>query len=429
MQKVRGWLSGLSVNEWTETLYNSWIYSFYPLIAVPSEEYPFFMQSNAWLDKQLNTSLGSWAELKHDTILYAKQVYAEMGGGPPPPKPIPPRGYVEPVPLFYARLAAITAMTYDGLDRRGLLNDADRDSLKRLEQLALELKLISEKELRAEPLTEEEYERIRYYGGELEHFVIAAADSDAQDPFAEKYMDEEPRAAVIADVATDPSPSDQPGPVVLEVGVGNINDLYVMVPIVNQDGTILWEIAKGGVFSYYEFPWPADDRLTDEKWRSLIDAGNAPALPDWTASFTVSERENQELQTAITQFHESITAAFWYSYYESLQIDPSLTTIPAEIEAQIQAQQYRFHQLINFRVLSFDVQSDQRAVVTVVETWKDKLFAGDVYSHDDLMLPIAERGPYTIQVTYQVEFGFQGNNYWTVTRFNLDTPVPDWIYR
>ena len=47
------------------------------------------MQSDAWLDKQLNTSLGSWTELKHDTILYAKQAYAEMGAGghfPPLPK-------------------------------------------------------------------------------------------------------------------------------------------------------------------------------------------------------------------------------------------------------------------------------------------------------------------------------------------------------
>jgi hypothetical protein len=82
MEKVRKWLSSLSVDEWTETLYNGWLYSFYPLLDVPGQGYPVFMQSQAWQDKQLNTVLGSWAELKHDTILYAKQVYAEMGGGP-----------------------------------------------------------------------------------------------------------------------------------------------------------------------------------------------------------------------------------------------------------------------------------------------------------------------------------------------------------
>jgi hypothetical protein len=45
--------------------------------------------------------LGSWAELKHDTILYAKQVYAELGGGGTArPSPKLAQGYVEPVPAF-----------------------------------------------------------------------------------------------------------------------------------------------------------------------------------------------------------------------------------------------------------------------------------------------------------------------------------------
>ncbi len=116
MEKVKTWLNGLTVPDWTETLNNTWLYSFFPLLDPPGDGYPEFMRSQAWLDKQLNATLGSWAELKHDTILYAKQVYAEMGGGPPPPPPLPPRGYVEPVPKFYNRLAALTAMTRTGLE-------------------------------------------------------------------------------------------------------------------------------------------------------------------------------------------------------------------------------------------------------------------------------------------------------------------------
>ncbi len=125
MDKVQSWVSGLSVADWTETLYNSWLYSFQPLLEAPGDGYPAFMQSTAWVDKQLNTVLGSWTELKHDTILYAKQVYAEMGAGPMPPEPVPPKGYVEPVPAFYARLAALTAMTRTGLGDRGLLATDD----------------------------------------------------------------------------------------------------------------------------------------------------------------------------------------------------------------------------------------------------------------------------------------------------------------
>ena len=61
MQKMRDWTGSLSVDEWTETLYNGWLYTLQPLLAVPGEGYPQFMQSDAWLDKQLSTSLGSWA--------------------------------------------------------------------------------------------------------------------------------------------------------------------------------------------------------------------------------------------------------------------------------------------------------------------------------------------------------------------------------
>ena len=32
MQNVRGWLVGFTEQEWTETLYNTWLYSFYPLL-------------------------------------------------------------------------------------------------------------------------------------------------------------------------------------------------------------------------------------------------------------------------------------------------------------------------------------------------------------------------------------------------------------
>ena len=132
MDKVRTTMGEYTTTQWTETLYNSWLHSLKPLIDVPgspfdesgASRYPQFMQGPAWLDKSLNTTLGSWAELKHDTLLYAKQVMAEMGGGGPkgpPPDPIEPKGYVEPNPYFFARLAALTGMTREGLRNRDLL--------------------------------------------------------------------------------------------------------------------------------------------------------------------------------------------------------------------------------------------------------------------------------------------------------------------
>ena len=43
--------------------------------------YPRYMQGKLFPVKQLQTFLGSYAELKHDTLLYVKQNFAEAGDG------------------------------------------------------------------------------------------------------------------------------------------------------------------------------------------------------------------------------------------------------------------------------------------------------------------------------------------------------------
>jgi len=429
MGKMRDWLSGLSQEEWTETLYNSWLYGFQPLLEVPGDGYPAFMTSLAWVDKQLNTVMGSFAELKHDTILYAKQAYAELGGAPPPPEPVPPRGYVEPVPEFFARLTALTDMTRKGLGKRGLLAEQDEASLLRLSELAQSLQAMAEKELRGEPLTEEEYETIRFYGGELEHLTMAAADTpEGQEGVGGAVMPEEqPQAAVVADVATDPDPQgDGTGtPIVLEMAVGRINHLHAVVPLIDEDGSITLQVARGGVFSYYEFEWPADDRLTDEGWREMLERGEAPPRPGWTSSFFTEEGEHAELRRGISRFQESLVEAFWY--LEPSQVaagDELAAELGAEVEALRAEGQYQGRQLIGVDYRSFDRQSETLGVVTVRERWKDTLhaFEGDWPTYGEPA--VAERGPYTVDITYTVE-GTELSG-WRVTRVVFDEGQPAW---
>jgi hypothetical protein len=269
MNKLRGEIAALETDSWTQNLYWAWLYSFHPLIEVKGNGYPAFMRNQAWTRKDLHTALGSWTELKHDTILYAKQAYAELGGGP---MELELPGYVEPNPEAFARLAALTKMTIDGLEARELLSGVDRDNLERLERLLILLKDIAEKELQGTPLNEEEQDVIHFYGGLLEGLTLAAADQDEGEGGRSFLEDEE--AAVIADVATDPLGT------VLEEGVGRIFEIYV---VVGMEGRLY--MTKGGVFSYYEFPWPMSDRLTDEAWREMLDAGQAPDRPHWTESF------------------------------------------------------------------------------------------------------------------------------------------------
>jgi hypothetical protein len=270
MEKVRGEIAALEMDSWTQNLYWSWLHSLRPVIEVKDERYPAFMRTRAWLHKDLHTVLGSWTELKHDTILYAKQAYAELTAMPPQ---APVRGYVEPNPEAYARLAALTRMTLDGLSQRDLLTPDDKDSLEYLEELLLSLKAMAEKELQGESLTEDEYYLLDSYGDILEGLTIAAADK----PEPGGSLDEED-AAVVADVATDPNSG-----TVLEEAVGKVFAIYVVVEV---EGELA--VTQGGVFSYYEFAWPMSDRLTDESWREMLESGQAPPRPAWTASF-VSE--------------------------------------------------------------------------------------------------------------------------------------------
>jgi hypothetical protein len=272
MGKVRTELDALQSDTWTENVYWSWLYALQPIIEVKDGRFPEFMRTQAWTRKDLNTALGSYTELKHDTILYAKQVMAEMGGAGPEEIP---HGYVEPNPEAFARLQALAEMTRDGLEARGLLSDRMRGNLANLIDLLRFLKTSAEKELNREALSEDDYMRIRFVGGELEALTLAAADcEDEEGPACRNLQDQ--KAALVADIATGPGLT---GLVVLEEAIGRPTSIYVVLP----DQPL--RLSEGAVFTYYEFVLPAAERMTDETWQAKVDAGDTPPLPDWTQAF------------------------------------------------------------------------------------------------------------------------------------------------
>ena len=83
-----------------------------------------FMQSEEWAKKDLECFAGSFTELKHDTVLYSKQVIAEMGGDYWEESDA--RGYVQPEPLIYERFMHLASQTAKGLESLGML-DADAE--------------------------------------------------------------------------------------------------------------------------------------------------------------------------------------------------------------------------------------------------------------------------------------------------------------
>ena len=249
--------------DWNRNLYWAWLYALKPLLKEFGEGYPTFMQTQAWQDRELQAALASWTELRHDTILYAKQSYTPtLTSAPPEPKPVV--GYVEPVPEFYARMLALTTMTKEGLANLNALNETERSRLESLESILSRLIDISRDELENKELNEADYQFIRGFGQELDS-IVAGVEAEGKE------------TTLVADVHTDTnSPME-----VLEEGVGYVDLILVAYKV--PDGRII--IGAGPALSYYEFKHPISDRLTDEKWREMLEQGNEPERPAWVESF------------------------------------------------------------------------------------------------------------------------------------------------
>jgi len=264
IEEMRAEFFALNPAEWAQNLYWNWLYCLMPLLYEKGAGFPLFMQTLAWADKELLTALAFWAELRHDTILYAKQSVTPCGIVPGPP-----RSYVEPNPELYARLASLARFTRDGLGARGLLLNDFEHKLDVFEDLLLFLTDISIKELENTPLTDTDYNNIFCFGAVMQDLVSITKDPNY--PFNRDVDD----MAVVADVHTD-SNSDR----CLEEGVGYPLEIYV---IVNEGGDI--RLTRGAIFSYYEFTQPIEDRLTDEKWREMLISEAPPKMPEWVSGF------------------------------------------------------------------------------------------------------------------------------------------------
>lgn len=263
---------------WQSNLYWGWLWSLKSIIKPAPVGYPSFMRSEAWVDKSLYTALGSWTELRHDTILYTEQAIAECYE-PEAEEPPQCKGYVEPNLEFWIKLKWLNEYTMEGLEQRILLSPELKARFTKMGNLIEFCRRISVKELTNQKLTGEEYDRISGYGGELESLTAS---------FADKAVTSEVDGdmAVVADVFTNRGPG---GDECLEEGTGRAAVIYVVVPI---EGRLY--LTRGALYTHYEFSWPASDRLTDEKWQKILRDGREPRLADWTMSFLARAQHRTE---------------------------------------------------------------------------------------------------------------------------------------
>jgi hypothetical protein len=275
MEKMSGLVATRTMDQWAGTVYDGWLYALQPMWSLRGEVYPDFMQSEAWAAKAHNTGFGSYVELKHDTLLYAKQAFAE---GETPLPPAEPRHWVEPEPPVFARLAAVAELMRTGLDQRELLAPEVGDLLDRLIAMYETFERLARGELAGAPISEDDNLWLETVAARFELIWLLAGEdvreSGAQTGgFAQSPND---MAALIADIMSNPTGA-------LEVGTGFIDRIYVLVP--NDEG--VFQVARGGVYSYYEFWVPRGERLTDEEWRETLASGTQPDRPGWASAFLV----------------------------------------------------------------------------------------------------------------------------------------------
>ncbi len=256
--------------------------------------YPYFMNSQQWDKKNLNAMLASWAELKHDAILYAKQpMGAECGGGGLP-EPVT-KGYVEPNVNFWKKAIELLDKTDNVLVKHDLQTEKSAQLSGRLREELLFLLGVSEKELSGTTLSDEEYDQISCIGATFENISLEILSSEGNELY--RWYDvqgADKKIAVVADVYT-ANADNNPEKGVLYEAVGPAYEIYVVVEI---EGYLY--LTRGAVFSYREFKRPMDEqRMTDEEWQEKLEEYPSTGIPAWMREIIVPLKKAPEANETI----------------------------------------------------------------------------------------------------------------------------------
>ena len=286
LASLRYLIDGYEPAYWDSSLYTGWLKAIRSL-APPKDRssFPPFMQTAAWWQKGMNTQLASWAQLRHDNLLYAKQSYS---GGPTCSYP---ESYVEPVPAFYA---AMRALAHQGAGRfaTGLLAaKLPRVSsfFTRMVTTMDTLEAVAVKELAGTSRSDAEQSFLH----RMIYQTILGCAPAADGWYARLYYGGEEALSttdmVVADVHT--APADEAGALVgwvKHAGTGPVNLGVLVAPC--SDGTPMTFV--GPMASYYEHTTLGFKRLTDEEWSAQTVATTA-MRPPWVNLYLADSKGAQ----------------------------------------------------------------------------------------------------------------------------------------
>ena len=279
---------------WEANLYNLWLGALRALspssaVADPAAAgLPAVAGTEAWGRRLLNTQLASWAELRHDTLLYAKQSYTTGGTICEYPD-----AYVDPYPEFFAALVRFAERGQALVAELDLPLDGDvADYFERLRSAATILGEMAERQRSGAPHDPEHIAFINravrtHPGG---GGCGSPGDSvDAEGWYADLFLLAADRVAFdpsIADVHTQPTlvPPDDGGTVgyVLHVGTGMARPLVVTVDTCAGPRAYV-----GLASSYYEQVTSGFERLTDADWAQAVMSDPPPTDVPWMDDLVV----------------------------------------------------------------------------------------------------------------------------------------------
>jgi hypothetical protein len=271
---------------WSGSIYHGWLRALRELSPSPERDktLPSVFRSEAWQRRMLSSQLASWAELRHDTVLYAKQSFTAMILCEYPD------GYVDPYPSFFATLAQMAAAARALIDPMDFASNSALKTLilqyfEKLAEVSRQLQGMAERERQNQPLTDEQVLFLNNAVALRGTVDGCAVQWSPEGWYSDLYFDRDDvlkHEPIISDVHT--QPTDEVGNMVghvLHAATGHPRLITVRIETCHGP-----KVFRGLVASYHEVTTSGFDRLTDERWwERLRQKDDPPEDPPWTKDF------------------------------------------------------------------------------------------------------------------------------------------------
>jgi len=278
---------GMEPDIWTKTYYNRVLEMIKAQALFEPGAGFFFTETPAWGIKSQLSAHGTWAALRHDTILYVKQVYSALktGASFDPtfrtldlPEPV---HYLEPNPDFFdsalASIEELEQLTHEF----NLGSDIFNPRLQAWKTILKRCISIIAKEKANQHVSKKDIQWLPSIPFHMAGLVLP--------PEAKRIKSmahpESLKGAIIADVYTNTRFKQA-----LEVGTGIPYRIYVAL----NDRQGKKRIAVGYTFSYYEFMVSQSQRMNTQEWQKLVYTSN-PELsgkkPFWSKEIALPPKQ------------------------------------------------------------------------------------------------------------------------------------------